>query len=342
MVSRPRPPRRHAGRLFARQTQVIRFSPDLQFWRAVFRLIAQYWPYGVAILAVTILQEVSSLWPVTLLGQFVDRLQTGELGNVVWLLLGASIVAPGVARLNVIVRHKMFYDTEYDERVRMILELADRGDCAEAEAASAAHTRVINAVSGITNASYHVLGSFTPLIIKLTLVTGRLLAYNRTIGLVYLASLILPGLLTILFNKWLRVLRDAQYEIMSTNSGVGVRAIMDGQKHDVRHKFIEVTKDRTRILFSLTANHQVALYVREAALVGCQFIVVFLALQMREQIGLTPGDFTKIVGYTAQVGGAVINTAAVLDAIISHSRAYHVFDQAHPRRTPPPPPKPAT
>ena len=336
MGSQPRPPRRHAGRLFARQAQVIRFRPDWAFWRAVFRLIAHYWPYGIAILAVTVLQEVAALWPVTLLGQFVDRLQTGELGNVVWLLLGASILAPGIARLNVIVRHKMFYDTEYDERVRMILDLADRGDCAEAEAASAAHTRVINAVSGITNASYHVLGSFTPMIIKLVLVAGRLLAYNRTIGLVYLASLIVPGLLTIVFNKWLRVLRDAQYEIISTNSGVGVKAIMDGRKPDLREKFVEVTKERTRILFTLTQNHQITLYVREAALVGCQFIVVFLALYLRHDIGLTPGDFTKIVGYTAQVGAAFINTASFLDAIISHSRAYHVFDQAHPRRTPPP------
>jgi hypothetical protein len=53
-------------------------------------------------------------------------------------------------------------------------------------------------------------------------------------------------------------------------------------------------------------------------------------LRMRVRVGLTPGDFTQIVGYTAQVAAAFIGAASVLDAIVSSSRAYHVYTQAHP------------
>jgi len=63
--------------------------------------------------------------------------------------------------------------------------------------------------------------------------------------------------------------------------------------------------------------------------VGSQFLVVFLALGMREKIALTPGDFTKIVGYTAQVAAAFIGAASVVDSIISHVRAYHVYARVH-------------
>jgi hypothetical protein len=316
------------GRVFARQRQTIRLSRNWQFWRAVFRLIWQYRGYGLAILGVTVFQELAALWPVNLLGQFVDRLQTGELGHTVWLFLGATLLNHIIVRTNVVLRHRMFYQTEFDQRVELILGEAERCEGIDAEEASAAHTRIINAVSGITNAAYHVLGSFTPVIIKIVVVSSSLLAYNRLIGVAYLASLIVPGLLTIVFNKTLRVLRDAQYSVISESSGVGVRVIVDGSNEQVRDRFVRVIRERSSILVSLVSKHQVSLLVREGALVGCQFTVIFLALALRERIGLTPGDFTRIVGYTTQVGVAFINTASFLDAIMSHSRAYHVFDQA--------------
>jgi hypothetical protein len=109
---------------------------------------------------------------------------------------------------------------------------------------------------------------------------------------------------------------------------VGVRVIVGGSDEQVRNRFVKVIRDRSDILISLVTKHQVSLLVREAALAGCQFTVIFLALALRERIGLTPGDFTRIAGYTTQVGVAFINTASFLDAIMSHSRAYHVFDQA--------------
>jgi hypothetical protein len=53
---------------------------------------------------------------------------------------------------------------------------------------------------------------------------------------------------------------------------------------------------------------------------------------MRDRLGLTPGDFTRIAGYTTQVATAFIATASTLDAIISYSRAYHAFTEAHATR----------
>ena len=69
---------------------------------------------------VTIFQEIAALWPVNLLGEFIDRLDTGDMGNTVWLLLGASLFYPGLLRANVILRHKMFYETDFRKRVEII------------------------------------------------------------------------------------------------------------------------------------------------------------------------------------------------------------------------------
>ena len=60
-----------------------------------------------------------------------------------------------------------------------------------------------------------------------------------------------------------------------------------------------------------------------------KFIVVFIAMAIREQIGITPGDFSKIIGYTTQVAAAFITAAAQMDNIISYSRAYHVYAMAN-------------
>jgi len=92
---------------------------------------------------------------------------------------------------------------------------------------------------------------------------------------------------------------------------------------------------RRRVFLSLIYKHQSSLYIREAALVGSQFIVIAIALAMREQIGITPGDFTRIIGYTTQVAASFITTASCLDAIVSHSRAYTVYARA--AATPPRP-----
>jgi ABC-type multidrug transport system fused ATPase/permease subunit len=292
-------------------------------------LVWEYKRWSAAIIVVTIMQEVAALWPVNLLGRFVDGLQANDLGNVVWLFLGASLLYPGIVRANVILRHKMFYESDLQKRVELTLQESDLGECQDVEAASAAHTRVVNAVSGITNVAYHILGSFTPIIIKIIVVSGNLLAYNRMLGLSYLASLVIPMVMTVLFNNRLRVLRDAQYSVISAVSGTGVRVIAERDNEPVRHKFLGSMRERTNIFISLVSRSQCFLYAREITLVGSQFLVILLALQMRQRIGLTPGDFTRIVGYTTQVAVAFINTAVILDAIISHSRAYHIFAQAH-------------
>ena len=60
-------------------------------------------------------------------------------------------------------------------------------------------------------------------------------------------------------------------------------------------------------------------------------LVVVLALSMRERLHMTAGDFTRIIGYTAQVSVAFLNAAACLDAVVSYSRAWHVYAEARRR-----------
>jgi uncharacterized membrane protein len=318
------------GRLVRKISQNLKLNPNWQFARDIGRLIAEYRWYSLAILCVTFLQELSALWPVNLLGDFVDRLETGNLGNVVWLLMGASVLYPAIMRANIILRHKMFYETDFQKRVELTLE-ASSSTSEDAEAAAATNTRIANAVSGITNATYYVLGNFTPIIIKITVVFSNLMRYNRMLGIAYLVSLIVPSIMTVAFNNWLRVLRDAQYSIVSRADGTAAKFFSSQDKASVSGRFREVMAERKNILIALVSKHQVSLFVRQAALVGSQFLVVFLALAWRRQLGLTPGDFTKIVGYTTQVAAAFIETAACLDAIVSHSRAYHVYAQANKR-----------
>lgn len=317
------------SRWMARLRLEMALSPNLRFGHDVLRLIWRYKYYSLAIIGITVLQELAALWPVSLLGQFVDRLTSGQIGNIVWLMMGASALHPLIVRSNVMLRHKVFYETEYDVRAEIVIDEAERGDCCDIESASASHTRAINAVSGITNAAYHILGSFAPVIIKITVVSGNLLAYNRTLGMAYLASLIVPAFLTVVFNDKLRVLRDAQYSVISRVSGAGVRTIAEGKSPETRSRFLQILRERSDVQIALVNKDQIFLYLREFTLVLSQFMIIFMALGMRERIGLTPGDFTRIVGYMAQVAVAFINTAAVLDAIISYSRAYHVYDQGH-------------
>jgi len=307
----------------------MQLNPGWQFVRDIIRLIVEYKWYSLAIFGVTIFQEFAALWPVNLLGQFIDRLGSEEVGNIVWLLLAASASYPGLLRANIILRHKMFYETDFKKRVELILQVSDQGNNPSMEAAGATHTRLLNAVAGITNAVYYVLGSFTPVIIKIVIVSGSLLHYNRLLGIVYLISLIIPAIMTILFNKKLRVLRDSQYSIMGEVSGAGILIISEKDNREARTKFLNTMRIRKNVLIELVSKDQFYIYLREAALVGSQFVVVFLALGMRTRIGITPGDFAKIIGYTAQVAGAFISAAACLDAIISYSRAYHVFVTAN-------------
>jgi len=319
------------GRIKRLIEQEIAIDPNWQFARDVLRLIWEYRGYSLAILAVTVLQEVSALWPVSLLGQFIDRLPSGDLGNVVWLFLGASILAPGIMRGNIMLRHKMFYETDFQKRVEMTLDVCARGECADAEAAGAANSRIANAVSGITNTTYYVLGSFTPVIIKIIVVAGSLLAYNRILGLAYLGSLIIPTWLTIFFNNWLRILRDAQYSVISQVEGTVIRTITAGGHPDARQKLRDTMGERKNILIALVNKSQFSLFIRQATLVSSQFLVVFLALFLQGKLHMTPGDYAKIIGYTTQVAAAFLDAASCLDSIISFSRAYHIFAQAHGR-----------
>jgi hypothetical protein len=243
--------------------------------------------------------------------------------------LAASLFYPGLLRANVILRHKMFYETDFRKRVERVLHVSDAGRWTDSEAAGAAYTKTVNAVSGITNAVYHILASFTPVVIKIVIVSGNLLTYNRLLGVSYVASLVIPLAMTLLFNNKLRVLRDSQYAVIGESSGLGIKAIAEKDNQEVRAKFRNVMRTRTDVFVSLLAKSQSFLYVREAALVGSQFLVVFLALSMRTRLNMTAGDFTKIVGYTAQVAAASISAAACLDAIVSYSRAYHIYAAAY-------------
>jgi hypothetical protein len=300
-------------------------NPLWQFVGNVAGLIWEYRWYSLAIFAVTIFQEIAALWPVNLLGEFIDRLDTGEIGRIVWLLLAASLFYPGLLRANVILRHKMFYETDFRKRVEMVLQASDAGRWTDSESAGAVYTKAVNAVSGITNAVYHILASFTPVIIKIVIVSGNLLRYNRLLGLSYLGSLSIPLAMTLLFNKKLQVLRDSQYSVIGESSGLGIKAIAEKDNQEVKQKFTDVMRIRTNVFISLLARSQSFLYIREASLVGSQFLVVFMALSMREQLHITAGDFTKIMGYTAQVAAAFISAAASMDAIVSYTRAYHIY-----------------
>jgi hypothetical protein len=312
-------------RLLTLLKHAYRYSPVGRFFQAIGQLVWQYRWYSLAIFVVTIFQEFAALWPVNLLGEFIDRLDGGDMGTVVWRFLLASLFYPGLLRANVMLRHKMFYETDFQKLVELVVREADRGHQPSIEDAGSAYTRLANAVSGITNATYHVLGSFTPVVIKIVIVAGNLLAYNRSIGLVYLASLSIPVAMTVVFNRRLRTLLDSQYAVVSEVSGTAIKTISDPGNKPVRDRFLNIMDSRKRILQSLVYRGQSYLYLREAVLVGSQFVVVFMALAIRVQAGITAGDFTKIVGYTTQVAAAFITTASVLDAIVSYSRAYHVY-----------------
>jgi len=222
----------------------------------------------------------------------------------------------------------MFYETDFEKHVELVLRVSSRGDSRGTEEAGAAYTRAANAVSGITDATYHVLGSFAPVLVKIAIVAVSLLAYSRMLGLVYLGSLSIPLLMTLLFNRRLRVLQHSQYSVLGQVSGAGMRAISEGESSEAREQYRGIMRTRKRILISLVNRSQLYTYAREAVLVGSQFLVVVLALSMRQQIGMTPGDFAKVIGYTTQVAAAFITAASCLDAIISHGRAYQIFAAA--------------
>jgi len=316
-------------RIYQRFKFVYALNPLWQFVGNIAGLIWEYRWYSLAIFAVTIFQEVAALWPVNLLGEFIDRLDTGDLGLTVWLLLAASLFYPGLLRANVILRHKMFYETDFRKHVELVLQASDAAKWRDSESVGALYTKAVNAVSGITNAVYHILASFTPVIIKITIVSGNLLRYNRLLGFSYLGSLILPATMTFLFNKHLRVLLDSQYAVIGESSGLGIKAIAEKDNQEARKKFEHVTRVRTNVSISLVTRSQSFLYLREASLVGSQFLVLFLALSMRQRLNMTAGDFARIIGYTAQVAAAFINAVACLDAIVSYSRAYHTYASAY-------------
>jgi hypothetical protein len=316
-------------------------NTNREFVRSIIALIWRSRGYSVAIILVTVLQELSALWPVALLGTFVDRLGTDDLGHTVWWLMGASLLYPGIVRGNVILRHKMFYETDFRKRVELTGKVRDKGGHTSMEDAGAANTRIVQAVSGITNAAYHVLGSFTPVVVKIVAVGAALIAYNRTLGVVYVVSLILPTVLTLIFNRMLRTLQRDGYAFFSRAEGIVMRAlsgksdpppVAGGGTENAQEDgpcFVDALKTRRDFLFLFLAKSQWYIYVREVCLVGSQFLVVFVALAMRKKIGLTPGDFTKILGYTAQVAGAFISAASCLDAIVSYARAYRVYAENH-------------
>ena len=310
--------------------RTLRDRPGGQFAADIWAMIRRYKWYSLAILAVTVLQEISALWPVNALGQFIDRLQGGDVTPTLVRLVATSLVAPGVARLNVILRHKLFYETDFQSRVEMTLRLPSPAE--DVEEAGKVNSRIVNAVSSITNAAYHVLGSFAPVIVKVLVVSASLLAYNRLLGWSFVASLIVPVVLTVTYNSWQRKLRDHQYTLVSRAEGIGTRMIHTPGHDGARSRFLRLMRERRDVLFTLVTRSQLSLYAREAALVLSQFLVVVIALSMRTRLSLTAGDFTRVIGYTAQVAAAFLNAAACLDAVVSYNRAWHVYAEA--RRSP--------
>lgn len=317
-----------SGRTARRAARKLRPQLSWGFGQAVARMILEYRLYSTVIVAVTILQEFAALWRVDLLGRFIDRLGGGALGDVVWLFLAASLLRPGLVRANVILRRKMLYETDFKKRVELVLQVAEEGSDGSSEAAGTAYQRAVNAVNGIIKTVYHVLGSFTPVIIKIVMVAGSLLSYNRLLGEIYLASLVVPVTMTVLFNRHLEGLRDSKYSVTSEASGMGIRAISEEDSPKARRDFQDVMQARKGILVALAAKSHCFRYARRAALIGSQFLVVLLALSMRTRIDITPGGFAKLIGYTTQVANAFTTAVARLDSIVSFSRAYHVFADA--------------
>ena len=309
----------------------FRYTPGGQFVTAVGCLIWQYRVYSVAIILVTVVQEFAALWPVNLLGRFIDQLGTGDVGRTVWLLLLASVLYPAVLRGNVILRHLMFYETDRRKMVELVLAASDSGEHTQ-ETAGSAYTLLANAVAGIINATYHVLGSFTPVIIKIIIVAGSLLRYSQLLGLVYVASLGVPAVLTIVANIRMRRLRDAHYAIGGEVSGVAMKTMADKDDLEARSEFEARTVESKGLLQRLVTTSELFIFGREAVLVGSQFIVVFMALAMRTRLGITVGDFAKIIGYTTQVAAAFVAAASTLDSVVSFSRAYHVYATGGRRR----------
>ena len=289
-------------------------------------MLWQYRWLSLVILAVTVLQEITALWPVNALGHFIDRLQSEDIIQSFMILIATSVVAPGVARLNVIIRHKLFYQTDFQSRIEMTLRLPTAAQ--NVEDAGKVNSRIANAVGSITNAAYHVLGSFTPVIVKVVVVSASLLAYNSVLGWSFIASLSLPITITIAYNVWQRRLRDHQYSAVSRAEGIGTRLISAPDHGGAKTRFLRLMRERRDVLFTIVARSQLSLYVREIGLLASQFLVVGLAISMRKSLGLTAGDFTRVIGYTAQVSVAFINAAACLDAVVSYSRAWHVYDEA--------------
>jgi ABC-type multidrug transport system fused ATPase/permease subunit len=306
-----------------------RDRPGVQFAADIWAMIWQHKWYGVAILGVTVLQEVSALWPVNALGQFIDRLQSGDVTRSLVLLIGTSVLSLGVMRFNVILRHKVFYETDFQSRIEMTLRLPSAVE--DVEEAGKVNSRIANAVGSITNAAYNVLGSFAPVFVKVTVVAASLLAYNSVLGWSFLASLILPTVLTAAYNRWQRRLRDHQYAVVTRAEGIGTRLITTPGHDGARTRFMRLMRERRDVLFTIVARSQASLYLREVALLLSQLLVVVLALSMRERLHMTAGDFTRIIGYTAQVSVAFLNAAACLDAVVSYSRAWHVYAEARRR-----------
>jgi hypothetical protein len=98
-------------------------------------------------------------------------------------------------------------------------------------------------------------------------------------------------------------LRDAQYSVISQVEGIVIRTITAQGSPEAHTKFRDTMRERKNILVSLVNKHQFSLFVRQAALVGSQFLVVFLALFLQDKLHMTPGDYAKIIGYTTQVAG---------------------------------------
>ncbi len=310
--------------------QRMRGTTDWHFFAGAMQLLWEYRRYSIPSMALTIVQEIAALWPARLLGQFVDRLQTGDPGEVVWLFFGASILYPLLLRTNVIISNRMFYAMELEKRLEWTTRVGKSAQCADdAEKAGNAIIRIVNAVSAMAHMAFYSVRSIAPIFVKVIAVSSALLAYSRTLGLVYLASLSIPLAMTIRYNRRMRALRDRQYEVVSEVTGSAVKALAEHKNPEPRARFLEVMIERRRVLFALLAKSQIANFGRQTVLVGSQFIVVFLALAMRHDLGLTPGDFTTIFGYTGQVAAAVLGAASVYDTIVGLTRAYTVYVDAH-------------
>lgn len=298
-----------------------------RFLRDVFRLLWQYRGLSVLVLGVTIGQELSSLWPYSSLGKCVDKFQSKEIFLAVVVFVLANGVHLLVSSLSGILRNTLKFDLECFLRIKLVSEEGGKGIWRDAKGAGRVNTLILNAISGLVQAADYLLGSFIPVLIKIGVVSADFMRYSWLLALAYLLSLLIPGAITIYINRKLLKLRDLQYKTDSLAGGEGVQTLLGSNSEGHNQALRDSTQERKRVQISLTVSSQVLNLLRTLSLAGSQLIVIFLAVYRRQELGLTAGDFTRLINYMVQVAGSFLGVASMIDALATFSRAHATYKE---------------